>query len=99
MLGHFEIFFYINVADIPHSISMDDEIDTSSMSSGKKMQTHTFTKFPQPDDSDDDDGDKADVRNIIILISLYGMDWLLESWCEFMKFIKNVDMNFHSIQS
>ena len=46
-------------ADIPHSVSMEEEIDTTAMS-GKKSQTHTFTKFPQPDDSDDD-GDKADV--------------------------------------
>lgn len=40
---------------------MEEEIDTSALPSGKRVQTHTFTKFPDQDESDDEDADKADV--------------------------------------
>lgn len=56
--------YVVAVADIPHSFTDEalKEKDAGSLG-GKKVQTHTFTDFPDHQESEEDDEDKSDVRN------------------------------------
>ena len=83
-------YFPLCIADIPHSltdeaIAKKDGLSLEGGTGGKKVQTHTFTNFPDSHDDDDEEKeDKSDVSLKAVCVKKENLDFFPIS-CSFSK--------------